>query len=107
MVGATGPGSHCGFLSVWMVENSLAESRTEETKHSQKEVERVCWGWGWVGRAVGVCRASAKKQVEAAASVGCPPGCLPPRTGQLLVSLFPGVSYGWCQGQGRVYGFQA
>lgn len=27
-----------------MVENSLAESRTEETKHSQKEVERVCCG---------------------------------------------------------------
>lgn len=27
-----------------MVENSLVESRTEETRHSQKEVERVCCG---------------------------------------------------------------
>lgn len=36
--------SDCGCVSVWTVENSLAESRTEETKRSQKEVERVCCG---------------------------------------------------------------
>lgn len=40
------PGPNAAFVSVWMVENSLAESRTEETKHSQKEVERVCCGEG-------------------------------------------------------------
>lgn len=42
------------FVSVWMVENSLAESRTEETKRSQKEVERVCCeDWARAGRAAG------------------------------------------------------
>ena len=47
--------SDCGFVSVWMVENSSAESRTEETRHSQKEVERVCCGaWARAGRARGV-----------------------------------------------------
>lgn len=40
------PRSNCGFVSAWMVENSLAESRTEETKRSQKEVERVYCGTG-------------------------------------------------------------
>lgn len=40
------PRSNRGFVSVWMVENSLAESRTEETKRSQKEVERVYCGTG-------------------------------------------------------------
>lgn len=44
------------FLSVSMVESSLVESRTEETRHSQKEVERVCCGSGFVCTAVGNCR---------------------------------------------------
>lgn len=44
--GGVFPRYDCGFVSAWMVENSSAESRTEETRHSQKEVERVCCGTG-------------------------------------------------------------
>lgn len=36
------------LLPVWMVENSSAESRTEETRHSRKEVGKACCGVGCV-----------------------------------------------------------
>lgn len=57
------PRSDCGFVSVWMVENCLAESRTEETKRSQKEVRKVCCGTGL-------------RQAGWQGSEGDPPRCL-------------------------------
>lgn len=68
-------GSDCGFVSVWMAESSLAESRTEETKRSQKEVERVCCGDGpwqagvWEGGLCSACSLGGMPRPTASSSL--------------------------------------
>ena len=68
-------GSDCGFVSVWMAESSLAESRTGETKRSQKEVERVCCGDGpwqagvWEGGLCSACSLGEMPRPTASSSL--------------------------------------